>query len=157
MRNNLYLKLQHRRATSEDLAEIISMLADDTLGKTRESATQSVSTEYLDAFKRIDSDPNHYLMVVDYEDALVATCHLTLLPSLTFTGKTRLQIEAVRVSALLRGHKVGEWMINQAIAYGQNHGATIIQLTTNKQRDQAIRFYEKLGFEATHEGMKCYI
>jgi ribosomal protein S18 acetylase RimI-like enzyme len=79
------------------------------------------------------------------------------MPSLTFTGQTRMQIEAVRVSEQFRGQKIGEWMMNAAINYGKSKGASIIQLTTNKKRLRAKKFYEKLGFEASHEGMKLYL
>ena len=77
--------------------------------------------------------------------------------SLTFVGSTRMQIEAVRVDERHRGRKIGEWIIQQAISYGKSNGASIFQLTSNKSRVQAIKFYEKLGFESTHEGMKLYI
>jgi ribosomal protein S18 acetylase RimI-like enzyme len=76
------------------------------------------------------------------------------MPSLTFLGSTRMQIEAVRVSEKYRGQKIGEWMFNQAIEYATANNVSIIQLTTNKKRPKAKHFYEKLGFEASHEGMK---
>lgn len=79
------------------------------------------------------------------------------MPSLLFKGSARLNIEAVRVVSKYRGQKIGEWMMNQAIEYGKSLGALIIQLNTNKSRDKAKRFYEKLGFMATHEGMKMYL
>lgn len=96
-------------------------------------------------------------MVVEIDKEIVGTCHLTIMPSLTFTGQTRIQIEAVRVAERCRGQKIGEWMIDAAILYAKQNGATIIQLTTNKQRDKAINFYEKLGFQSAHEGMKLYL
>jgi ribosomal protein S18 acetylase RimI-like enzyme len=96
-------------------------------------------------------------MVVLLGTEIVSTCHLTIMPSLSFMGKSRMQIEGVRVATKLRGHKIGEWMLNAAIEYGKLRGATIIQLMTNKKRVRAIRFYEKLGFIASHEGMKLYL
>ena len=97
-------------------------------------------------------------MVVEIEDRhIVATCHLSIMPSLTFKGSTRMQIEAVRVAEKYRGNKIGEWMIKAAIQYGQEKGATIIQLTTNKKRLRAKSFYENIGFVPTHEGMKLYL
>jgi ribosomal protein S18 acetylase RimI-like enzyme len=96
-------------------------------------------------------------MVVENGGKIFGTCHLTIMPSLTFTGSTRMQIEAVRVHSNNRGQKIGEWMITEAINYGKYSGASTFQLSTNKQRSEAIKFYEKLGFKATHEGMKLYL
>lgn len=149
--------LTHRKATLKDLAAIVRLLMEDDLGKTREHAGDDLDARYIEAFHKIDNDPNQYLMVVEMGPEIVATCHLSVLPSLTFTGRTRLQIEAVRVAEKHRGRKIGEWMMKAAIAYGQSKGASIVQLTTNKARTDAKRFYERLGFEATHEGMKLYL
>jgi ribosomal protein S18 acetylase RimI-like enzyme len=151
------MHLQYRRAKLDDLKEIVLLLADDKLGCTREQADDEVAQSYLDAFAKIDSDPNQYLMVLENNEKVVGTCHLTLLPSLTFSGSTRLQIEAVRVNSSIRSQNLGQQMIELAIHWGKEHGATIIQLSTNKERPDAIRFYEKLGFKATHEGMKLYL
>ena len=85
------------------------------------------------------------------------TYHLTLMPSLTFSGSKRLQIEAARVDRGARGQNIGQQMIEFAINWGKEHGAKIIQLTTNKGRPDALRFYEKLRFKATHVGMKLYL
>jgi len=79
------------------------------------------------------------------------------MPSLTFQGATRMQIEAVRVAEKYRGQKIGEWMINSAINYAKLHGVKIVQLTTNKKRDRAKNFYEKIGFKASHEGLKLLL
>ncbi len=148
-----------RKATAHDLPEIIALLADDELGQKRENANANGASNqrYIDAFHKIDNDPNQYLMVVELEGIIVGTCHLTIMPSLTFLGATRMQIEAVRVHSKYRGKKIGQWMIEEAIIYGKSRGASIIQLTTNKQRPDALRFYEKLGFSASHEGMKLVI
>lgn len=151
------MNIIHRRAKLDDLKEIVSLLADDKLGRTREQASSEVAQEYLDAFAKIDSDPNQYLMVLENDFEVIGTCHLTLMPSLTFSGSTRLQIEAVRVNSSIRGQNLGQQMIEFAINWGKEQGATIIQLTTNKERPDALRFYEKLGFKATHAGMKLYL
>ena len=151
------MNLQHRRAKLDDLKEIVSLLADDKLGRTREQAGDEIAQEYLDAFAKIDSDPNQYLMVLENDGEVIGTCHLTLMPSLTFSGSTRLQIEAVRVNSSIRGQNLGQQMIEFSINWGKEHGAPIIQLTTNKERPDALRFYEKLGFKASHEGMKLYL
>ena len=150
--------LTHRCATINDLSYIVALLSEDELGQTRESfSTDQVDQRYVDAFDQINSDPNQYLMVVEQNNQIVGTCHLTIMPSLTFKGSTRLQLEAIRVSLSHRGQGVGEWMITQAIAYGRFKGASIIQLTTNKDRTRAKQFYERLKFKATHEGMKLYL
>ena len=151
------MNIIHRRAKLEDLKAIVSLLADDKLGHTREQAGDEIAQEYLDAFAKIDSDPNQYLMVLENDGEVIGTCHLTLMPSLTFSGSTRLQIEAVRVNSNIRGQNLGQQMIKFAINWGKEHGATIIQLTTNKERPDALKFYEKLGFKASHEGMKLYL
>mgnify|MGYP000232601871 FL=1 len=151
------MNIIHRRAKLEDLKAIVSLLVDDKLGHTREQAGDEIAQEYLDAFAKIDSDSNQYLMVLENDGEVIGTCHLTLMPSLTFSGSTRLQIEAVRVNSNIRGQNLGQQMIKFAINWGKEHGATIIQLTTNKERPDALKFYEKLGFKASHEGMKLYL
>lgn len=149
--------LSHRKANLHDLRAIITLLLEDELGQTREQLNATIEQSYIDAFHRIDIDPNQYLMIVCSENAIVGTCHLTIMPSLTFAGSTRMQIEAVRVSAKHRGQKIGEWMMNAAIDYAKSKDVSIIQLTTNIKRPRAKEFYERLGFETTHVGMKCYI
>ena len=149
--------MKHRTATVDDLPQIIALLANDKLGQTREKASSVIEPSYMKAFQAIDADPNQYLMVVLLEDNIVGTCHLTMMPSLTFAGSMRLNIEAVRVDAQHRGKEIGMWMIDRAIEYARENDVKIIQLSTNKIRSDAKRFYEKVGFEATHEGMKLYI
>jgi ribosomal protein S18 acetylase RimI-like enzyme len=150
-------QLLQRKAKLEDLPTIVALLLADDLGQHREIKTEKLDSRYIDAFHRIDTDPNQYLMVVINPTNIVGTCHLTLMPSLTFIGSTRLQIEAVRIAENYRGQKIGEWMMNAAIAFAKLNHATILQLTTNKQRPRAKQFYERLGFKTTHEGMKYYI
>lgn len=150
--------LTQRKATHHDVKAIVDLLLEDELGQTREKGGgDKIDQRYIDAFAAIDADPNQYLMVVELAGEVVGTCHLTIMPSLTLTGTTRIQIEAVRVSEKLRGQKIGEWMIEQAIAYGKSRGASLMQLTTNKKRPRAKTFYEGLGFEGSHEGMKLYL
>lgn len=154
MTNDILDNLTHRKATLDDVKAIVDLLFNDSLGRTRENQHQILDLCYINAFHKIETDPNHYLMIVELGQEIVGTCHLTLIPSLTFQGSTRLQIEAVRVAETYRGQGIGSWMIRQAIAYGNSHGARIAQLTTNKKRSQSTTFYERLGFEVTHEGMK---
>ena len=149
-------QLTQRKAVLSDLPRIVALLLEDDLAQTRESQN-IMDARYAQAFHKIDADVNQYLMVVEDEGQIIATCHLTLMPSLTFIGSTRMQIEAVRVAKAYRGQKIGQWMFDQAIDYAKAHGVSIVQLTTNKQRAQAKQFYEKQGFEASHEGFKRYL
>lgn len=149
--------LTQRKAKITDLPRVIELLLEDELGGTRESKSAELDENYIRAFHKINSDPNQYLMVVENGDEIIGTCHLTIVPSLTFIGSTRMQIEAVRIAGKYRGQKIGSWMFDQALAYAKEHDVSIIQLTTNKKRQHAKHFYEKLGFEASHEGMKLYL
>lgn len=156
-RFNIMKIITHRKAKVSDLHQIVALLLEDELGQMRESKSTLLDENYIKAFHRIDSDLNQYLMVVENGDEIMGTCHLTIMPSLTFIGSTRMQIEAVRIAGKYRGQKIGSWMFDQAISYAKEHDVSIIQLTTNKKRLKAKRFYEKLGFEASHEGMKLYL
>jgi ribosomal protein S18 acetylase RimI-like enzyme len=150
--------LTARKATLSDLPAIVNLLIEDELGQTREKVGNVIDQRYINAFQHIDSDSNQYLMVVENEEQqIIATCHLTIMPSLTFIGSTRMQIEAVRVSSHYRGQKIGEWMMNAVFEWAKTNDVSIIQLTTNKQRLRAKQFYERPGFTATHEGMKFII
>ena len=149
--------LTYRKSKINDLPRIIELLLEDELGKTRESKSSELDENYIKTFHKIDRDPNQYLMVVENSNEIIGTCHLTIMPSLTFIGSQRMQIEAVRVADKYRGQKIGSWMFDQAIIYAAEHDVSIVQLTTNKKRLKAKHFYEKLGFEASHEGMKLYL
>ena len=158
MKDQKFLEqLIFRRAEHRDLSAILKLLVEDELGKTRESASEVPDLCYEEAFQKITADPNHYLMVVECENQIIGTSHLTLLPSLTFRGSTRLQVESVHIAEVFRGRGIGEWMFQQIFEYAKKQHAPIIQLTTNKVRTRAKKFYERLGFKATHEGMKFYI
>jgi len=145
------------KAKESDLKFIIELLLEDDLGKTRESLQDNDFAKYKLAFNAIENDKNQYLMIGKIANEIVATCHLTIMPSLTFQASTRLQIEAVRVKQKYRGQKIGEQVFDEALIYAKQNNCKIIQLTTNKQRNRAKKFYEKLGFEASHEGMKMMI
>ncbi|MCC8415853.1 MAG: GNAT family N-acetyltransferase [Rickettsia endosymbiont of Gnoriste bilineata] len=113
------MNLTHRKAKIEDLPRIIELLLEDGLGQTRESKSTELDKCYIKAFHKIDSDPNQYLMVVEKISEIIGTCHLTIMPSLTFIGSTRMQIEAVRVAEKHRGQKIGQWMFAQTILYAR--------------------------------------
>ena len=141
-----------RRATKADLPRILALLIDDQLGAARENPDDLVPYEL--AFDAIDGDPAHLLVVGELNGDLVATFQLSYLPGLSRKGSWRAQIEAVRVSEVLRGQGVGALMIQRAIDQARDRGCSLVQLTTDKSRVAAHRFYERLGFVASHEGMK---
>lgn len=148
-------RLTITRATEADVPEIVALLADDVLGASRESPDVADLAPYLAAFSEIDADGRHLLVAVrDESGKVVATMHLTLLPGLSRQAATRLQIEAVRVGASARGLGLGTRMIEWAHQYGREHGARLVQLTTDRSRTDAHRFYEKLGYVASHMGFK---
>lgn len=140
------------RAVAADLPELVALLADDVLGRERET---TASEPYRSAFARIDADQEQLLLAVRDEHArLVATMQLMLLTSLSRAGATRLQIEAVRVAASVRGAGLGTALFVWAHDWGRDRGATLAQLTTDSSRAQAQRFYERLGYRASHVGFK---
>jgi GNAT superfamily N-acetyltransferase len=143
-----------RRATREDLPAIVRLLADDPLGAQRERAEEPLPAAYLAAFAQIDADPRHELVVGEHEGVVVATLQLTLLPSLSFQGGLRAQIESVRVASNLRGRGLGQTLFTWAIARAREEGCVVVQLTTNASRADAQRFYARLGFTPSHVGMK---
>jgi GNAT superfamily N-acetyltransferase len=149
--------LTFRDAIAEDLPRIVAMYADDDLGSGRESATDPLPDSYARAFQVIDADPRHRLIVAEDADAggeLVATLQLSYLPQLSHRGSERAQIESVRVTSTRRGSGIGRALMQWAIDAAEERGCPIIQLTTNAQRHDAHRFYESLGFNASHVGMK---
>ncbi|SNR23169.1 Ribosomal protein S18 acetylase RimI [Blastococcus mobilis] len=148
--------IELRRATAADLPALVGLLADDPLGATRESADGDLSP-YRRAFALLDADPAHLLVTAVDGDALVGTLQLTFLPGLARRGALRGQIEAVRVAAGARGHGLGAAMIGWAVEEARRRGCGLVQLTTDKSRADAHRFYEELGFVASHEGMKLQL
>lgn len=147
-----------RHAVAADLPAIVSLLADDPLGAGRESGEDM--EPYGRAFAAIDADPCHLLVVGERvppgTDAgpVVATFQLSFLPGISRRGSWRSQIEGVRVAASLRGQGIGKLMVQWAIDESRRRGCSTMQLTTHKSRTDAHRFYEQLGFDASHEGMK---
>lgn len=146
--------LTFRLATTEDLPEIINILADDVYGSTRENTSAIVTDNYLNAFKKIQQDPNQELTVAEINRNKVATFQLTFIQYLNFKGTLRGQIEAVRTHSDYRGQGIGTQVLTYAINRAKEKGCYMIQLTSDKRRLDAIKFYEKLGFKASHEGFK---
>lgn len=143
-----------RRATLADLPAIIALLADDVLGKDREDPADPPNQAYLDAFAAIEADGNQYLAVVEEAGRVVGCLQLSFVPGLSRLGLWRGQIESVRIAAERRGGGLGRAMFEWAIARCRERGCGLVQLTTDKARPEARRFYESLGFTASHEGMK---
>ena len=140
-----------RDASREDVPAIVALLADDTLGASREA---DVDDEYLAAFDQIAADARNRLIVAEIDGQIAGTLQLTMVPGLSRHGMLRAQIEAVRIAAQRRGQGLGRAMIEWAIDEARGHGCGLVQLTSDKQRPDAIRFYESMGFAASHEGLK---
>lgn len=146
---------EFRKADGADLAAIIRLLADDGIGASREVVCDPVDGRYRAAFGAIEADPNQLLAVaVDGTRRVVGCLQLSFIPGLSRTGMWRGQIESVRVAREVRGCGLGAEFIGWAIARCIDRGCGLVQLTSDKARADAIRFYEKLGFVATHEGLK---
>ncbi|MET8981610.1 GNAT family N-acetyltransferase [Streptomyces sp. NPDC004539] len=141
-----------RDAGADDLPAIVALLADDPLGAQRES--QDDLTPYLAAFERLDRDPNQHLMVAVREGQVVGTLQLTIVPGLSRKGSTRSIIEAVRVRADERGSGLGTRFVEWAVEESRRQGCQLVQLTSDVTRVDAHRFYERLGFVASHVGFK---
>ncbi|MEL7144961.1 MAG: GNAT family N-acetyltransferase [Bacteroidota bacterium] len=146
-----------RKAQKEDLVAIVRMIADDPLGSQREAFSKPLPNLYLQAFEKIQADPNQELVVIEDEDRqIMGTLQLSFIQYLTYQGGIRAQIEAVRVHKDHRGKGIGEMLFLWAIDRAKDRGAHLVQLTTDKKRPEALKFYEKLGFTASHEGMKLH-
>lgn len=143
-------KVIFRSATEDDVPAIVALLADDAIGAGREGDVDA----YWAAFAEVEADPRNHLIVADIDGEVAGTLQVTYIPGLSRLGTERAQIEAVRVSGAHRGRGLGHQMIEWAIDEARRRGCGLVQLTSDKRRGDAIRFYESLGFTATHEGMK---
>ncbi|MFJ4368647.1 GNAT family N-acetyltransferase [Streptomyces chartreusis] len=144
--------LEIRPAATDDIPAIVGMLADDPLGARRESLDDL--TPYLAAFERLAGDPNQHLVVAVREGRVIGTLQLTVIPGLSRRGATRSIIEAVRIHADERGSGLGTRLIEWAIDESRRQNCQLVQLTSDKSRTDAHRFYERLGFAASHAGFK---
>ncbi len=144
-----------RTAQQRDVPAIVALIAADQLGATRDGVRDPADlAAYERAFGAIDEDPAHVLVVAESAGQIVGTLQLSFLPGLARRGALRAQIEAVRVAASQRGSGLGAAMMGWAIEEASQRGCTLVQLTTDKSRTDAHRFYQRLGFVASHEGMK---
>ncbi|MGW0565790.1 N-acetyltransferase family protein [Streptomyces tauricus] len=147
--------LEIRPAVADDIPAIVAMLADDPLGSQRESPDDL--TPYLTALERLGNDPNQHVVVAVREGRVVGTLQLTIVPGLSRKGATRSIIEAVRIHADERGSGLGTRFIEWAVDRSRSEGCQLVQLTSDATRTDAHRFYERLGFTASHVGFKLQL
>ena len=149
--------ISFRKAQRKDIEDIVRLLADDKLGSTREDVTTPPNPKYIAAFEAIDRDPNQLLLLAIEQGAVVGCLQLTFIPGLSRLGMWRGQIEGVRVAQSHRGKGIGKMLFDEAIRICRKHDCELVQLTTDKTRPEAIKFYESFGFRASHEGMKLQL
>ena len=146
--------LEIREARCQDLLAIVRLLADDPLGAAREDASEPLAAAYQHAFDVMATSPWTEQFVAERDGSVVACAQLTVMPGLSLRGMTRAEIEGVRVAAALRGQGVGERLIRHLVERARERGCGLVQLTSNRTREEALRFYERLGFRASHVGLK---
>ena len=149
--------MNFRKATEKDLSIIIGMMANDELGKKRENFQNPLPHSYLKAFQKIDADKNQELIVVENDNLeVIGTLQITYIQYLSYCGGIRAQIENVFIRNDQRGLGIGKSVFEWAIQRAKEKKVHVVQLTSDKKRPRAIKFYENLGFKATHEGMKLH-
>lgn len=146
--------LSYRDATAADLSFIVRLIAEDAVTETPDRADEPNHPRYLAALAAIDADPNQRLLVAEYEGQPAGTLQLTFIPGIARLGESRCLIEAVHIAPNLRSRGLGSQMIRWAIEQARARGCGIVQLTSNKKRVDAHRFYQRLGFAQSHEGFK---
>lgn len=146
-----------RIATKHDLERIVEMLADDVLGSKRERNERPLPDSYIKAFQAITADPNNELLVACRGDEVIGVQQITFTPYITYQGGWRATIEGVRTSSSERGKGLGTELIRFGIQRAKERGCHVVQLTTDKKREDALRFYESLGFKASHDGLKMHL
>ena len=143
-----------RAARRGDLPAIVALLADDELGARREENADPLPDAYWRAFDEMSAQSGNVVLVAEEAGRLVGCLQLTMIPGLARRGSKRAQLEGVRVAAACRGRGVGEMLVTRAIEMARAEGCALVQLTTDNSRAGAHRFYERLGFVASHIGMK---
>lgn len=143
-----------RRAARPDLSAIVALLADDPLGSEREVVGATVHPDYAAAFEAIDRDASEFLAVAEQGGEVVGCLQISFLPGLSRRGMLRGQIESVRIAAHARGQGLGRRMLEWAVETCRMRGCRLVQLTTDRSRSDALRFYEEFGFVASHLGCK---
>ena len=148
--------IEIRAGRAADLGAVVQLLADDVLGAGREDAAANLA-RYEAAFAEIDADPRNTVYVAARDGEVVGCYQLTIIPNLSFKGARRAQIEGVRVAASARGLGLGEQLMRHAVDQAKAEGCGLVQLTSNNERPDALRFYERVGFKPTHTGFKLYL
>ena len=146
-----------RRASRDDVPVIVRMLASDVLGAKRETLSSPLPASYYAAFDAIDRDANNELVVAELHGRIIGVLQITFIPGMTYRGGWRALIEGVRVDSEVRSRGIGRALFTWAIDRARQKGCHLVQLTSDKARPDAIRFYESLGFVASHEGMKLHL
>ncbi len=157
MRHSPPTDVHVRLARRTDVPVIVQLLADDPLGATRERPEEPLAQAYWDAFDAIAAQRGNEVLVAEAAGEVVGCLQVTVIPGLSRTGTTRGQIEGVRVGARYRSQGVGEALVRAAVERARELGCRLVQLTTDRARPDAQRFYERLGFEASHVGMKLLL
>ena len=146
-----------RQALDADLAGLVALLRDDSLGATRNPSLGDAAAAYSAAWADIQADPNNGYFVAEHTGRLIGCYQLTFIRGLSHAGGMRAQIESVRIASDLRGGGLGTVMMQDAIARAKSRGAFLVQLTTDARREHTRHFYERLGFVASHHGMKLFL
>jgi ribosomal protein S18 acetylase RimI-like enzyme len=146
-----------REARRDDVARIAALIMLGAARQTRtdaEIAQEAAHPAYLDAFDEVAASPRDTLFVAELDGQVVGTLQVTLIPGLINRGRKRAKLESVHVDPALRGRRIGEAMVAHAVDFARRSGAGLVELTSNKSREAAHRFYRRLGFEQSHEGFK---
>lgn len=151
------MNIHIRKANQDDIPAIVRLLADDPLGSQRERYEKPLPKSYYEAYEEISADKNNHLIVAEIDNKIVGTLQLTFIPYLTYQGGKRAFVEAVRIDKSYRGKGIGKIMLEWAIDKAREINCNVVQLTTDKKRPDALEFYKKLGFVASHEGLKLHL
>ncbi len=149
-------EVQFRRAQLADLEAIVTLLAADAIREKPEDLGPPLPLAYREAFAVIDADPSQELVVAELDGRIIGTLQVTFIPYLMYRGGTVAMIESVRIAKELRGRGLGERLMRHGIEVARARGSARVQLTSNKQRKDAHRFYDRLGFVGSHEGYKLF-
>jgi GNAT superfamily N-acetyltransferase len=152
--NERLAQLTARRAERRDLPAMLALIADDVMGKNRDTSAGDADPDYSTAFEVLANDPNQFLLVGELAGETIAMLQITYIPGLSRRGALRANIEVVRVKSTLRGQGIGSWLMHEAIDLARERGCALVQLTSDRQRVEAHAFYERLGFAPSHTGFK---
>lgn len=149
--------MEFKIAQLDDLPDIVNLLVDDELGMNREKYEEPLPEEYVEAFKDIEEQTGNQMIVAVIDHNVVGCLQLTFIPTVARLGMKRAQIEGVRVSRDYRSRGVGKALFETAIQMSRDNNCELVQLTTDKSRQDAHHFYKRSGFAVTHDGMKMFL